>query len=263
MRAMYAGCDVDEKVKLFHIMDGKSEPVRLEDWRIVLKEMSAAPGEMLEVNLLPPQDEYDATFEVPDEEREGVPPNADGSVHVGQLDLFCAIMAHLAKRHPGLTCQSRQMNAIKDAADAIVEVFARPIIKASPNMGLYQWLTSDDTGLSSMHMARVLAECCGQNHGVPGPAMYEDPFAAPSDPSDLGRCLRLLEAVPQLVPHLGEMSKRSPLWAAYIAKWPEMVALYKEEYPTGSAPKLYDLMHSIQDEVRKACVPPAAIPSSE
>ncbi len=58
-----------------------------------------------------------------------------------------------------------------------------------------EWIVSSDTGLSSRHIWAVMM-------GVP-----IERKSHPSDPSDLGRCLRLLAAVPQWRPRIGEMSQ--------------------------------------------------------
>lgn len=79
------------------------------------------------------------------------------------------------------------------------------------------WMTTRDTGTSSMAMALFLAtgECT------------RDCMAYPHDGGDLGRCIRFLR-------HMGwerrapEMTAASPQWAALIAEWPLLVSLYDE-----------------------------------
>lgn len=169
----------------------------------------------------------------------------DGSVTVSQIDLVLAIMEHLTKKHPGLKCHSRQVNAIKDAADLIVEAYAKPIVVASPGMGIYNWLRSDDTGLSSKAMVRHLSQ--GKVAVDLAPHWCQ---SHPLDPADFGRCVRMLEAAPEYRPLVPRMATLSPTWAAYAARWDEMEAMYREELPTGKAPRLYALMQEIQDGVR-------------
>ena len=60
-----------------------------------------------------------------------------------------------------------------------------------------------------------------------------------------GRCLGLLEAVPELRPHLPAMADESPVWAALVARWDELERLFAEEAPTGRCPKLYALMKEL------------------
>lgn len=56
------------------------------------------------------------------------------------------------------------------------------------------WLLSDDTGVSSKAIARHMA--LGHDMGYSSP---------PSDSSDRGRCIRLLELIPEWINRLGEM----------------------------------------------------------
>lgn len=68
----------------------------------------------------------------------------------------------------------------------------------------------------------------------------------PHDPSDFGRCHRLLEVMPSWRPLLAE--KVSPLsceWARLIEAWDELTALYLEELPSGNAPRTYHRMKEV------------------
>jgi hypothetical protein len=76
----------------------------------------------------------------------------------------------------------------------------------------------------------------------------------PHDPADLGRCLRLLEAVPEWKPRIVEMSRHSIGWAVLSARWDEIAASMADEvgidWSKGTkAPKTYALMRSSLDEV--------------
>ena len=78
------------------------------------------------------------------------------------------------------------------------------------------WLLSDDTGASSLSIcAHMLGEPC---EGY-----------APSDCSDLGRCLRLLDLVPEWTPRLHEMATYGPDWKGLIDQWEQIVHLYHNE----------------------------------
>jgi len=48
---IWAGCDIDERVKLYRIIDGVSVPITLDDWLKVLDHIGAEPGEMLVVAI--------------------------------------------------------------------------------------------------------------------------------------------------------------------------------------------------------------------
>lgn len=102
-----------------------------------------------------------------------------------------------------------------------------------------QWLFSGDTGLSSRclcaHMLGVKAERSSY----------------PSDPSDLGRCLRLLELIPEWKPRIGEMAAFGPGWAGQVKAWDKLAQSMADEvgidWSKGcSAPLTYDAMKIAQ-----------------
>lgn len=97
------------------------------------------------------------------------------------------------------------------------------------------WMNGTDTGTSSMLMATVLS---GRNPGL----MRRSP---PYDPADIGRCFRMLDEFPELKENLNKMRGISDIWDILMNHWDEMEVLYKEEHPTGEAPKLYKLMQDL------------------
>lgn len=103
-----------------------------------------------------------------------------------------------------------------------------------------EWFIGDDTGLSSKSIA---AHMCGAKVG-----RYLN--YPPSDPSDLGRCLRLLERFPEWKARLPEMATVSKDWAKIIPHWDAAAAMMAEEagidWSKGkSARKTYDFMKSV------------------
>ena len=103
------------------------------------------------------------------------------------------------------------------------------------------WLATGRRGLSSETLFTFLTgyDCTG-DHG----------HNYPHDPSDLGRCRRLLEQCPELVSCLPRVAAAGPEWAALAQRWDELCALMDEESPewrqgNGSAPKTYALMKDI------------------
>lgn len=157
---------------------------------------------------------------------------------ITQPDLVCGIVGVLAKAGYK-EAEPRIINACIDAANSILQVLERDPVLAKSGMGLVAWLASDDTGLSSVFMARVYK-------GLPTTiACY------PFDPADFGRCSRFLEAVPEARALLPKLAKHGPVWAEYVRRWDEMEALYQEEKPSGKCPKLYEVMQSIQVEALK------------
>jgi hypothetical protein len=78
------------------------------------------------------------------------------------------------------------------------------------------WMFSGDTGMSSKAIcAHMLGLKYDKSH--------------PSDPSDLGRCLRLLELIPEWKPRIQEMAQHCPGWAGLIGDWGNIVDLYYNE----------------------------------
>jgi hypothetical protein len=101
---------------------------------------------------------------------------------------------------------------------------------------IIRWLMSGDTGISS---EKILCTMEGmmprRNWGS----------AHPSDPSDLGRCLRLLAKFPTYFARLSVMKAVSPEWKGLIENWAELESLYWQELPQRSAPRCYARMREI------------------
>lgn len=111
---------------------------------------------------------------------------------------------------------------------------------------LVEWFASGDTGASSKAIAFWLsAGIRNEVWGAPTPA----------DPSDLGRCLRLLDRIPEWKLRMPEMAGAGGLWPTFVKRWDEMAASMAEEVGVAwekgeSAPKTYDLMKSVEKEAR-------------
>lgn len=94
----------------------------------------------------------------------------------------------------------------------------KPLEKDSPILKrALKWALSDDAGMSSMAICRHMA---GLN------AEYAD---YPRDVGDLGRCLRLLEEVPEWKGRMHEMAKYGPVWQSLSERWEELAELMEEE----------------------------------
>lgn len=124
---------------------------------------------------------------------------------LSQIELICAICKHLDKQGVK-SLVPRQYNAVIEAANLICDAIAREPVPASHGMGLAAWLASDDTGASSLYLASVLGGFVKQ-------------YAHPHDADDFGRCMRLLEAVPEFDLPLVEMRGKSPQWDALLDSW--------------------------------------------
>lgn len=104
--------------------------------------------------------------------------------------------------------------------------------------GVITWMAGRDTGLSSIAIAEHMAT--GRCDG-----------SYPHDPSDLGRCLRLLERFPDWKPRISEMGKYGKVWRAYAARWDDLQAAMSGEvgidwHKGRSALNTYNLMKDIQ-----------------
>lgn len=83
-----------------------------------------------------------------------------------------------------------------------------------------EWLFGEDTGLSSRTIAGVMLN-------VPAAAICY--ASIPYDAGDLGRCLRLLQKIPEWRPRLEEVAEAFPTWQPLVEHWSELEALYAKE----------------------------------
>jgi hypothetical protein len=105
-----------------------------------------------------------------------------------------------------------------------------------------EWLASGDTGASSKAiMLWLSAKVKDSAWGA----------STPSDVSDLGRCLRLLDRIPEFKARMGEMAEAGGEWPTFAKRWDEMEAMYRSE-AGGRAPKTYKLMKEVEAEARQA-----------
>ena len=104
-----------------------------------------------------------------------------------------------------------------------------------------RWLAGGDTGISSKVIWSVM-----MGQPFDGGRWYHPDI--PHDPSDFGRCHRLLELFPAWRARLSEVASAHPDWSGLVGAWDELTALYVEELPTGSGPKLYARMRELSDD---------------
>lgn len=100
-----------------------------------------------------------------------------------------------------------------------------------------KWAATGDTGTSSK---AILATMMGNPP--------KGRFCYPHDNQDLGRCIGLLDAVPEFRERLAEMKAIGPEWAALVDRWAELEAMYKKETTSRA---LYERMKSILDPIEK------------
>ncbi|TNV22107.1 hypothetical protein FH968_04320 [Buttiauxella sp. B2] len=143
-----------------------------------------------------------------------------------QIALISAITEELNRQQPELPADDR-MNVIIKAANDICAEYSRELVVASRGMGLTAWLASDDTGLSSKFMASVLS----YGH-------FTAPNNYPRDPDDFGRCMRLVQAVPEFKGLIHLLVDHGPEWEAVANNWERWVELYS----SGDGRELYKEM---------------------
>jgi hypothetical protein len=97
---------------------------------------------------------------------------------------------------------------------------------------LAKWFMSGEVGASSTAIAQPLSgeECDGDY---------------PMDAGDLGRCIGLLDAVPEFRARLAEMAKVNRYWAALVPRWSEL------ERCQSDYRKCSDLIRSLTRPVEK------------
>ncbi len=172
--------------------------------------------------------------------------------YVSQIELVSAILLHLEKKEKIKSVLPRQINKVIEAANIVVDAMAQEYRPATANMGISSWMGCDETGLSSKYMAHVLASPAGVltqraiDAGVICNRQQQEEKNFPHDPGDFGRCLGLLLAVPEMRPHIPLLADgHGQHWAALANHWDELESMYREELPSGVAPKLYARMQEL------------------
>jgi hypothetical protein len=119
--------------------------------------------------------------------------------------------------------------------------------KYETSEALDAWLRSAQRGISSNTIVQ---------HITGFPALGSWAPDHPHDAMDLGRCIRLLSAEPELRRQLWKMRSCSPVWAALVDRWDELTTIYLEEVdyppPGTDSCRTYDLMRAIIDPIEDA-----------
>lgn len=109
------------------------------------------------------------------------------------------------------------------------------------------WVGSGDIGTSSLTIWAVLL----------GRTSPHGRFDVPHDPSDFGRCYRLLQIAPDWRPRLTEVAAAVPAWAPFVREWDQLTALYEHELAHGPvqrgkrmAPRTWALLRTLRDEAK-------------
>jgi len=117
--------------------------------------------------------------------------------------------------------------------------FAEPVPKT-----VAQWLAGRDTGISSLTIYYVMN---GKRQYLSDDTFEHSP---PCDPSDFGRCYRLLQLVPEWRAHLSDVAAAFPEWAPFVREWAKLEQLYEVamQRPREPAPEMYQLMQKLREE---------------
>lgn len=142
------------------------------------------------------------------------------SDYVAQGKAFSATHRRCKKPRRGPVCHFCLRNGHDHMACPAVESFA-------------DWGECEDTGMSSEAVWKATL------------GLFSDK-SYPFDPSDFGRCYRLIQRFPEAMGGVRALADRCGVWRHLAARWDDLVALYEEEAPSGKAPKLYALMQALE-----------------
>lgn len=157
------------------------------------------------------------------------------TLHLSQIEIVSAIISEL-DRQGMKELVPRQFNAIIAGVNEMLLELHTPFQESKPNGGVYQWLASDDVGLSSKFLASVVfPEALGR--GV------ENNY--PHDADDFGRCYRLAQACPEVHDKIHLMKEHGPIWSRIAEHWGDLCQLMP------NAKKVDMMIRSIVDEGRR------------
>ena len=173
-----------------------------------------------------------------------------GPIHLNQSSLVIAIITEVCRQaeEQGIAPDTipRQMNTVINAANDIVAVFRVGYTPAARGGGIDKWLLSDDVGMSSLFMLSVCFEAdqhFGQRYTLPPWVRMPESVCFPHDPSDLNRCVKLLEACHTLRLSLNNLKAHGPQWEKLVDNWFELESLILKER-AGEKTDLYERMKS-------------------
>lgn len=171
-----------------------------------------------------------------------------------QVDLFLSTCKHFKASGYGFIatnlCGRFKSVAVltKSAEDA--EAWADQLRSAAktayPNDRELEWIYGVDTGTSSLAIFSVLS-----SHGHLAQLKRDQLGDPPRDPSDFGRCHRLLEHIPEWRPRLAEVAERFPIWRGLVENWSELERIYLRDFESGRSDELYQRMQKLIDRTRK------------
>lgn len=111
---------------------------------------------------------------------------------------------------------------------------------------LVEWLANGERGISSNTMVTHLLGINALKDWIPD---------HPWDPSDLGRCRKLMEQVPEIAERFPGMATCTTAWRHLVESWDELCRTMDKEAPNwregyGVAPRTYSMMQQILERAR-------------
>lgn len=113
------------------------------------------------------------------------------------------------------------------------------VISEQSKQKIIEWMFCGGTGISSETMAAIAL-------GVEMKGSFG--FDAPHDPSDFGRCYRLVKDVPEIKLAFSEISKKVPKFAGILSSWDELCGLYERDLSLGRSPELYERIKELRGD---------------
>jgi len=106
-----------------------------------------------------------------------------------------------------------------------------------------KWIMGGNTGISSKVIFSVMT-------GAPVELVLQGWTPdVPHDPSDFGRCYRLLKEFPEWRKRLREVSDKYTPWTAFVMNWGRLSDMYVELFNTigeNTGTEMYDFMQDLE-----------------
>lgn len=122
------------------------------------------------------------------------------------------------------------------------------VLTVEQHSAALNWIAGSDVGVSSKAIwSRMMTGAVNDANSWHG--------NYPHDPSDFGRCHRLLQLVPAWRLRIGEMAACSVEWASLAAHWEELTSLYEAALAAGAQESL-ELYGRLKELARgsRACI---------
>lgn len=107
----------------------------------------------------------------------------------------------------------------KGAGEITINFRTKPCVDCQPlplESRVMGWIDGNDTGTSSKTIWHILTRLPGKVHR----------YGVPRDADDFGRCVRLLELIPEWAARLGEVVDRCSEWKSIVADWDRLADLH-------------------------------------